>query len=139
VQVARDVCIAKNGVHDFSNVQDVEFREDKAVIVEDQHPSLNPIPKESSFIPPYSSSDSNDDIVNTNDASTNHGSSCSDESITRKNPKWFQRLLNERDDYLTRMGGLKPRGINYCDYALMTSTMHSNVPKSFEHANSQPH
>lgn len=71
VQVARDVCIAKNGVCDYSNVQDAEFSGTKIVLVEDKPPSLNPNSKEYSFIPPPSS-DRDDNIVNTNDASTNH-------------------------------------------------------------------
>lgn len=78
-QIARDICIAENEVHDCSKVQYDEFSGSKIVVVEDQPPSLNPTPQVSSFIPPISSKASNDDNVDTNDAFIDHDSSSSDD------------------------------------------------------------
>ena len=146
VQIARDVCFAENEVHDCSNTQDEELTGSKIVVVEDQPPSLNPTPslnttpQVTTLIPPIPSNDGNDNNFDTNDAFIDHDSSSSDESITTKrNPKWFQNLLNERDEYITRFGGLKPRRINYCNYGLMSSLMNSNDPETFEQAKTQPH
>ena len=84
VQVARDVCIAENGVHDCSTTHDVEFSGTKIVLVEDQPPSLNPTPplNPTTQAPPIiSASTSNDIQIATNDAFIDNDSSSSDDSI----------------------------------------------------------
>lgn len=97
--------MGKGGLHDCANVQDVEFSGSKGVLVEDQ-PPLNLTPNKSLSIP---SSDSDDD----NNLSIPPNSFSSDESITSKRkPKWFKNLRQESDDYLARMGKLKPRRVN---------------------------
>ena len=115
VQIARNVCIVENDVHDSSNAQNEQSSGSRIVLMEDQPPSLNPTPHISTFIPPIFSYNGNDSFldhgnnanvdngnqanVETNGTFIHHDSSSSDKSVKRK-IKWFQKLLSKRDQFL---------------------------------------